>query len=89
MLYAKTTLVNQFRKKIHESVHMLIMLMEMTTLQDDHMALNIITYNWLSNIVKVFEESDSKFEQKKAILEDRMKMGISNLNEQIETMFSR
>lgn len=89
MLHIKTTIMTSLREKIQESMNMLIMLMEMTTLDDEHLALNMLTVNWLNKMDDVFEENGLKFEQKKFELEERMKAEIQNLTDQIENMFPR
>ncbi|XP_015126095.2 dynein heavy chain 12, axonemal [Diachasma alloeum] len=89
MLYATTILLNELREKINLSLYMMATLLEMTSLDQDHIELNNDTVNWMNRIKPVFEQNSSIFEQKKFELEERLQGRIAALNSQVEAMFPR
>lgn len=78
-----------FREKIELSLYMMSCLLEMTTLDKDHIELNNTTVNWLNRIKPILEQNSSLFEQIKFDLEEHLQNNGANLDAQIENMFPR
>lgn len=89
MLHATTTLIAQLSEKVSLSLFMMASLLEMISLDKDHIELNNTTVNWLQRIKLIFEENSSLFEQKKFELEEYLQSKINALNTEIDEMFPK
>ncbi|KAJ8683862.1 hypothetical protein QAD02_019654 [Eretmocerus hayati] len=89
MLHVSSTVIEDLRLRITQSLTMLASLFEMTTLDKDHVQLNNTTVNWLLNIKPVLEKNSMMYEQRKFELEDRLQKKILALNEMVESRFPR
>lgn len=89
MIQATTNLVAQLNEKVSLSLFMMSSLLEMTSLDKDHIELNNTTVNWLQRIKLIFEQNSSLFEQKKFELEEYLQSKVNSLNANIEEMFPK
>lgn len=83
MLYATTTLMEELRDRIKRQMAITTMFMELTGLDDEHMALNTAIVTWQTDIKKTFELNASLYEKYKIEFEEVLKMRTDKLNEEI------
>lgn len=89
MIEATSTLMIEIQDKIGFSLHMMRLLIEMTTLSKHHIELNNITVQWLKRIRPIFERSGAMYEQMKFELEENLQEEVVILNTSVEHMFPR
>ncbi|KAE8738437.1 hypothetical protein FOCC_FOCC016088 [Frankliniella occidentalis] len=65
MLYATTTLMEELHARIRRQMEITTMFMELTGLDDEHMALNTAIVTWQTDIKKTFELNASLYEKYK------------------------
>ncbi|KAK3925188.1 Dynein heavy chain 7, axonemal [Frankliniella fusca] len=81
MLYATTTLMEELHERIRRQMEITTMFMELTGLDDEHMALNTAIVNWQTDIKKTFELNASLYEKYKVEFEEVLKARTDKLNE--------
>ena len=89
MIHASTVMMDNLRKKIETSIYTLSSLLEVTTLDKDHIELNNKTINWLKRIQPILEQNSSLFEQMKFDLEENLQARVLSLEAQMDNMFPR
>lgn len=87
MLHDSKVLVKELKEKIHKSTEMLSILLEITTLTNDHMRINIDTISWLNLIQPIFIQSNIICEAIKSDFEDDLQKRINILNVEVDNLF--
>lgn len=81
--------MEDMREKINTTLFKMVSFIDITRLSVDDIELNKETVNWISKIKPIFEQSSSMYEQKKFELEEQLQNKIVNLNNQIDSTFSK
>ncbi|XP_014599968.1 PREDICTED: dynein heavy chain 7, axonemal-like [Polistes canadensis] len=87
MMHDSKVLVKELEERIHKSVEMLSVLLEITTLTYKHMKINGDTILWLNLIQPIFAQSNIMCEAIKNDFEDDLQKRISTLNVQVDDLF--
>uniref|UniRef100_A0AAR5PYC5 AAA+ ATPase domain-containing protein n=1 Tax=Dendroctonus ponderosae TaxID=77166 RepID=A0AAR5PYC5_DENPD len=86
MIWAKTVLLHELRDRIQQMLYNLTKLVEFGTLSPEHMQLNSVTAQWLTDIEQVLETNSSMYEQIKFEYEERLQATIRYVNITIEKL---
>lgn len=89
MLRATTDLMEELHARIKRQMEITTMFMELTGLDDEHMALNTAIVNWQTDIKRTFELNASLYERYKVEFEEVLKARTDKLNEEVADLAPR
>lgn len=86
MLYVRTKQLFEIQTRIQDSLRVGGLLIELTELDDDHLAYQIATIRWFNSVKSVFDQNASLFEQYKTLFEEKLGEVTRKLNDDLNDM---
>lgn len=86
MTWANTELMTELTERIQKSLDIIIRLMDITTITEEHIDLNSTTVLWLKRIKPILEQNSSMYEQFKFDFEERLQRSVERLNSEIRDL---
>nr|CAD7457554.1 unnamed protein product [Timema tahoe] len=89
MLRANTKLMEELKAANIQQLHFLARLMDLVTLDPEHVRLNAKTVHWLQMIQPIFKQNATRFEQFKFEFESNLAQKTEQLNKQLDDLGPR
>nr|CAD7589258.1 unnamed protein product [Timema genevievae] len=89
MLHANTKLMEELKAANIQQLHFLARLMDLVTLDPEHVRLNAKTVHWLQMIQPIFKQNATRFEQFKFEFESNLAQKTEQLNKQLDDLGPR
>ncbi|KAJ1520032.1 hypothetical protein ONE63_004262 [Megalurothrips usitatus] len=89
MTYARTELMEELQARTKRQMDITTMFMELTGLDEEHMALNTAIVTWQTDIKRTFELNASLYEKYKVEFEEVLKARTDKLNEDVADLAPR
>ena len=83
MTWANTELMTQLTERLQRSLEIIVRLMDVTVITQEHIDVNSSAVLWLARIKPILEQNSSMYEQCKFDFEERLQRAVEQINKDI------